>query len=242
MMTTSRPRASQFDGVVRARCGSPPAGAADEIAPARSAQISSCSSAPLGTCPQPQRARCGRASELLEELADRRRLAGAVDADDEVTVGLASSATWARRRRAARSPRQAPRRGRPVRHGLRRRDDLGRRATPTSPWMSASSSRSHASSSAASKVPAAISAVSARRLFASQSRRRPKKPVGSGSYVRGRLVAEELCPGSRHALQRSRGAMRPRPRRQGRGAGDRQAPRRPSTSGSGPSGRVRSHA
>src|SRR5262245_23945223 len=53
--------------------------------------------------------------------------------------------------------------------------------TPTSARISASSSRSHAAASPGSNAADAISAVSARRLFVSESRRREKRPLRSDS-------------------------------------------------------------
>ena len=53
--------------------------------------------------------------------------------------------------------------------------------TPTSAMISDSSSRSHASSSEASKAASEISAVNACLLFESESRSREKKPVRSSS-------------------------------------------------------------
>src|SRR5947208_8202312 len=63
----------------------------------------------------------------------------------------------------------------------RRRTSSAVAGTPTSARISASSSRSQAASSPGSNVADASSAVSARRLFDSESRRREKRPVRSAS-------------------------------------------------------------
>ena len=84
-ITTSRPRAVAASSASYATAaGSPPRSEPTKSAPARCAQISSCSSAAA-------RIRVGGGDEdgaavlreLRRELADRRRLARAVDADDE---------------------------------------------------------------------------------------------------------------------------------------------------------------
>ena len=63
--------------------GSAPALPPTKSAFARSAQISSCSSAAPGRCRPRRGAPSAVLAELLRQLADRRRLAGAVDAHDE---------------------------------------------------------------------------------------------------------------------------------------------------------------
>ena len=109
------------------------------------------------------------------------------------------------RRAAARAPRPAPDRDRRRRRAspaaARARRSAG---TPTSAMISDSSSRSHASSSEASKAASEISAVSACRLFESESRSR-REEAGAlllrlGGAVR---LAEQVCPRPRHRAEGS---------------------------------------
>ena len=84
--------------------------------------------------------------ELRGELADRRRLAGAVDADDEDHGGRRARGRASAARRRARRPRRRDAR-RPPRASSRRTSSAVA-GTPTSPAISASSSRSQSRSSA----------------------------------------------------------------------------------------------
>ena len=155
-MTTSRPRARPASTASKATAaGSAPREPPTKSAPARSAQISSCSSAAarnVSAAPTRTVRPCSR--ELLRELPDRRRLPGAVDADDE-DDGRAVGGRRERRaarRRASPPRRRARRRGRRPRRGPRGAGRARRsQVTPTSARMSATSSRSQASSSAGSK-------------------------------------------------------------------------------------------
>src|SRR5215211_1361639 len=89
--------------------------------------------------------------------------------------------------------------------------------TPTSEAIRASSSRSQAASSAASKESSASCSVSARRLYPSESRSRERKPVRSASSSPGPSVSP-----SRSAHVR---AMKRRRLRGGRGCLARRPPR-----------------
>ena len=118
-------------------------------------------------------------AQAVRELADRRRLAGAVDADDEHDARLAGEVDARRlaeelgdllRERLV----QVAERRRAPRACGRARPSPG---TPTSPAISASSSRSHDAVSPGSNVAAASSCVSARRLRPSESRRRENRPA-----------------------------------------------------------------
>ena len=111
-IATSRPRARAASTASNATAaGSAPRDAPTKSAPARSAQISSCSSAAarnVSAAPTSTERPCS--VQLPRELADRRRLPGAVHADDEHDAR--GSREVERRRRLRRSPRP-PRRARP---------------------------------------------------------------------------------------------------------------------------------
>ena len=76
--------------------------------------------------------------------------------------------------------------------------------TPTSPWMSASSSRSQASSSPASNVPASDLGSQRAATLRERVAEPPEEPRALGLVGRGRLVTEELCPGARHGCNATR--------------------------------------
>ncbi len=184
-IATSRPRARAASTASNATAaGSAPRGAPTKSAPARSAQISSCSSAAArNVSAAPDEHRASVLGELARELADRRRLPGAVDADDEDHARLAVERE---RRRLAeerldlldeRLLRGLRSRLAPRADGRAPRSPARRRRCGSTPPRAAPTPRRPTQSKAAD----ASSAVSARRLFASESRMRAKKPVRSGS-------------------------------------------------------------
>ena len=185
-IATSWPRARAASTASKATAaGSAPRGAPTKSAPARSRPD-------LELLLGGRAERVGRADEhratvlaqLLRELPDRRRLAGAVHADDEdrrsgfavererrrlaeQRLDLLDERVLerARLRRAPRAAARAPR----SRARRRRCGSAPPRAAPTPRRRRSRRRRTRAR------------AVSARRLFASDSRMRPKKPVRSGS-------------------------------------------------------------
>ena len=133
-------------------------------------------------------------AKSMGELADRRRLAGPVDADDEehtrvvVTAsvpGVAEQCLDLLGECGAEIVEIAPR--------AQALNETSVAASPTSAPMSASSSASHDSSSRGSKPESRCQIP--RRLRAREPRKRPKKPAVSSSGSDARiLVAEQLSP------------------------------------------------
>ena len=208
-MTTSAPRALAAATASNATAaGSAPAWARGRNRRPRAPPRPQAARPPRpGTCP-PRRVRHALAvvPEEVRELADARRLARAVHADDE-DHRRTRGASVERRRLAeelVRSRRRAPRRGRSdpaAPRGAARARPSPR--TPTSAWSSASSSRSHEPIVAGvERGRPGAAPSSARRDFDSESRRRERGPrrsvSGSGTAP---ASPSSSRPAPRHAAR-----------------------------------------
>ena len=212
---------ARLDRVVGDRGRVAPALAADEVGAARAPPRSRAAPRPRrGTCRR-RRAMTERpcSRELLRELADRRRLAGAVDADDEdhrsaapCDVERARGSPKQRRRSPPRAPRS--RSLELLRASSRRTSSAVARdadvAPGSAPPRAAPTMRRRSGSNAAT----ASCSVSARRDLPSDSRRRPKRPRA----LDRRLGARSASPSSSDQLRAMRrGALASRACRAWRG-------------------------
>ena len=183
-ITTSRLRARPASTASNATAaGSAPRGEPTKSASARCAQISSCSSAaarnvsaaPTSTDRPCSRSFCASLPIVVvfpvPFTPTTRTTVGCAETSNAGGAPKTASTSSAR---ASASRPTAPR-------ASSRRTSSAVACTPTSLRINASSSRSHAASSPESKAAFASSVVSARRLFASDSRMRAKRPDRSGS-------------------------------------------------------------
>ena len=226
-MTTSRPRACAASIASKATAaGSEPRTDPTKSAPARFAQISSCSSAA---------ARNVSAAARITDLPWSRSVLASLPIVVVLPVPLTPTTSttlggWARASgpgspsSAAISSSSAVPRSRTSPRCSRRRTSSAVAGTPTSAVIKASSSRSHASSSAGSNAAAASCCVRARRLFERDSRSRPKKRSCSASascagcssprasaqvrVTRWRRACRRARAGRRRARPAARGAER----------------------------------
>ena len=245
MITTSMPRRRLRERVEGPRPGSAPGSPVTISQPGRRPRPRAARSRRRGRC---RRRRAGRSAQLLAqlpgELADRRRLAGAVDADGHDHGRLRrhvdppappSPAVSASRpygaRRAARRPR-----GRPPAASSSVSTTVAVITAPTSAMISASSRRSHVSRRASRTGSPESPSRAPGGSWSSSPRRRNRPPLALGAPVGARPpcspVLNSSTPFARHG-----GAMMSSPRRGRPGAvlGDR---RDLSARGSRPAGAV----
>ncbi len=184
--TTSRPRACAASIASNATAaGSPPFWEPTMSACARSAQISSCSSAAARKVSAAARTtECPCSRSLFASLPIVVVLPVPLTPTTRMTLGPSSTASRAapsRSSSAVASSTSASDRLSSASRASSLCTSSAVAGTPTSAAMSASSRRSHASSSAGSKPSSASCSVSARRLLPSESRSRPRKLVRSSS-------------------------------------------------------------
>src|SRR3954454_3337229 len=203
--TTSRPRAKAASTASYATAaGSAPRSEPTKSAPARCAQISSCSSAAaryVSAAATTTERPCS--ASLAESLPIVVVLPVPLTPTTRITAGSwATSRTGASPKRSVTSSVSAAFRSASSPRASRRRTSSAVARTPTSPAMSASWSRSQSASSPGSKDAAATSSpVSARRDFASESRSREKKRPPPSSSETG------AAPGSPNSSDQLRGEL-----------------------------------
>src|SRR5438067_3252771 len=187
-ITTSRPRAwAASIASYATAAGSPPRSEPTKSAPARCAQISSCSSAAArNVSAAATTTECPCCASLAASLPIVVVLPVPLTPTTRTTLGAPPtfSVPGSPKSAATSSARASPRSPSSPRASSRWTSSAVAR-TPTSAWISASSSRSHAWSSPGSNAAAWICSVSARRDFESESRSRENMPAcrssGSGS-------------------------------------------------------------
>src|SRR5215471_5042830 len=186
--TTSRPRATAACTASYATAaGSAPRSEPTKSAPARCAQISSCSSAAaryVSAAATTTERPCS--ASLAESLPIVVVLPVPLTPTTRITAGSwATARTGGSPKSSVTSSANAALRFASSPRASSRRTSSAVARTPTSPAMSASSSRSQSVSSPGSNAADAISPVSARRDFESESRRRERKRPPLSSPVSG---------------------------------------------------------